>query len=106
MENLATNIYNAIPFVILFGVCIWVMLDAQSIRDDGGRLPGAVDIRPGFWAAGTFLLLILVLPIYLIMRVGYKKQLEKKRAELLARQSAEEPSTDATVWPPPPSSSV
>lgn len=104
MDTAATYIGNILGLVILVGIIIWVFLDAKNIRDDGGRSPGLVNTNPGAWAVGVFMLLIVVLPIYLVVRVRYKRLLTARRialvypSETVFASSAEK----AGVWPPPP----
>ena len=104
MEALSSNIGTVIGFVLLFGATIWVYVDAKAIGSDGGQTPGLVNTKPKLWAAGVFLLLIVFLPVYLLMRVRYKRLLVQRKAELalLPRQDLENPADMAGVWPPPP----
>ena len=104
----ASLIGNVIGLVILFGATVWVFRDAKAIGDDGGRAPGLVNTKPGSWAVGVFLLLILVLPAYLLTRVRYKRLLAERRGQMasLPRQGGEVIAETEGVWPPPPNKPV
>ena len=104
MDSTWNLVGNVIGFVILFGITFWVYVDAKAISSDKGQTPGLVRTQPKLWAAGVFLLLILCLPVYLLMRVRYKRLLAERKAEmaLLAPAEMESPAETAGVWPPPP----
>ena len=57
-----------IAIMIAAGVAIWVFMDAQK---NGYSLPQAIG-----WMLGVFLLMIVALPIYLIMKAKRAKQPE------------------------------
>ncbi len=105
MESVWNLVGNVIGFIILFGVTLWVYIDAKAIGSDGGQSPGLVGTKPKLWAAGVFLALIVFLPAYLLMRVRYKRLLARRKAEmdLSPAQELESPTAAAGVWPPPPS---
>ena len=95
-----TSVLNFISFAPLILAIVWVYLDAKAIGSDGGRSPGLVETKPVAWATGVFLALIVVLPIYLFRRVGYKRELAQRKAQAAAI-AAQDPDTEG-VWPPPP----
>jgi hypothetical protein len=90
--------------MILLGATVWVSLDARAIGDDKGRMPGIVHTKPVAWAAGVFLALIIVLPIYLMVRVRYKRLLAERKAQaaLLSSPSMQAAPDLTGIWPPPP----
>lgn len=97
-----TNIVvNIISFVVLFAITAWVYVDAKAIGTDRRQTPGLVKTSPGLWATGVFLLLIVFLPLYLIMRVRYKR-LALQRKALQAEAGLEYAEDVPGVWPPPP----
>ena len=104
MDLTQNLIGNLIGIIILIGASIWVFIDAKAIGDDKGQMPGLIYTKPGVWAAGVFLLLIVVLPVYLIVRVRYKRIANERRAQLaLQSPPFQETSVDpASTWPPPP----
>lgn len=104
MDSTWNLVGNVIGFIILFGVTVWVYIDAKAIGSDHGQTPGLVKTQPKLWAAGVFLLLIVCLPVYLLMRVRYKRLLAERKAEmvLLDPVGLESPGETAGVWPPPP----
>ena len=104
MESTLNLVGNIIGLIILIGVTSWVYIDAKAIGSDNGQTPDLVKTQPRLWAIGVFLLLIVCLPIYLLMRVRYKRLLAQRKAEiaLLAPPVLESPAEAAGVWPPPP----
>lgn len=102
MNSLAGIIGNVIGFVILFGVVIWVFVDAKAIGSDQGRTPKLLNTYPRLWAAGVFLFLIVVLPLYLLMRIRYKRIAAERRAVLAVVPNGAEVIETEGVWPPPP----
>ncbi|MGI4790362.1 MAG: hypothetical protein ACRYFS_16105 [Janthinobacterium lividum] len=104
MDSTWSLVSNVISVIILFGVTVWVYVDAKAISSDYGQTPGLVKTQPKLWAVGVFLLLIVCLPAYFLMRVRYKRLLVQRRAELalLDPLPLENPAETAGVWPPPP----
>ncbi len=104
MDNTWNLVGNVIGLVILFAITVWVYIDAKAISSDYGRTPGLVKTQPKLWAAGVFLLLIVCLPLYLLMRVGFKRTLAERKAALalLPPSVLESPAEAIGVWPPPP----
>ena len=93
-----------IGFVVLFAVTGWVYVDAKAIGSDHGQTPDLVKTQPKLWAAGVFLLLVVCLPAYLLMRVRFKRLLAERKAERasLTPPVLGSPAETAGVWPPPP----
>ena len=108
MDNTLNLVANAVSFVILFAVTVWVYIDAKAIGSDNGQTPGLVKTQPKLWAAGVFLLLIVCLPAYLFMRVRFKRLLVECKAEMALRAPLvlDSPAETAGVWPPPPQQPV
>lgn len=104
MESITSLLANLLSLFLLAGAVVWVYLDAKAIGDDRGQMPGLVNTKPAAWATGTFLMLIVALPAYLITRVSYKRQAAARKAQrvLLAQQSSEGSAEAAGIWPPPP----
>lgn len=104
VDNTWNLVGNVIGLVILFAITVWVYIDAKAIGSDNGQTPGLVKTQPKLWAAGVFLLLIVCLPAYLLMRIRFKRLLAERRAEitLLPPQDLNSPAETAGVWPPPP----
>jgi hypothetical protein len=104
METFWGYVGNALGLTILIGAAVWVFLDAKAIGDDQGRHPGIVSTKPGYWATGIVLALIFVLPVYLLMRIRYKRLLAERKAQaaLDSPQDQETSADTAGVWPPPP----
>ena len=100
----ASAISNVVGLVLAVVASVWVSLDARAIGSDYGRRPGIVRTKPAAWAGGVFLLLIVFLPAYLLVRVRYKRLLAERRAAAGPTWGqGEEGSGDAAgVWPPPP----
>jgi hypothetical protein len=80
---------------------IWVYVDAKAIGSDRGQSPQMVNTHPRLWATGVFLFLILLLPLYLLARVRYKRLLAQRRALISAPDFAGSEDVPG-VWPPPP----
>ena len=103
MDSTWNLVGDVIGFIILFGITFWVYVDAKAIGSDHGQTPGLVKTQPKLWAAGVFLLLIVCLPVYLLMRVRYKRLLAERKAEMaLTPAGLESQAETAGIWPPPP----
>jgi len=104
METSASLVGPIVSWAVLIALTIWVFVDAKAIGDDHGRSPGLVYTKPAAWAAGVFLALIVVLPIYLVNRVRYKRLAAKHRAAklLLLPPEMDSAAYAPDVWPPPP----
>jgi hypothetical protein len=62
--------------LIIAGFVAWaVVKDATALRNEEFAVLGRSGIIPGLWGVGVFLLMIVFLPIYLIVRSSHKKQL-------------------------------
>jgi hypothetical protein len=108
MQTAAIYIGDIIGIAILIGAMAWVFLDAKAIGDDHGRSPGLVNTKPGAWAVGIFMMLIVVLPIYLVARVRYKHLLAVRRVSVanVAEEVMEGAAEEKGTWPPPPTRPV
>jgi flagellar biosynthesis/type III secretory pathway M-ring protein FliF/YscJ len=73
-----------VPIVI--GTSIWVYFDAKEIGVKKVEGKSVVNPGPVAWLIGCLLLWIVVFPIYLAKRAGFKERLRK------AGQSAQPPS--------------
>ena len=104
MESALNNIVSILSFAVLFGVTVWVHVDAKAIGSDRGQSPRLVNTHPRLWAAGVFLLFIVFLPLYLLARVRYKRLLAERRmpAALVSAPDLEGLEETPGVWPPPP----
>ncbi len=104
MESVAVFAVNILSFMLLAGAIVWVYLDAKSIGSDRGQIPGLVNTKPAAWATGTFLMLIVVVPVYLFARMRYKRQAAERRGQMarLAQEAPAGAADAAGVWPPPP----
>ncbi len=67
----------------LFAIIIAYLIAAWVFEDGQKRYP-IKSVAPWMWAIGTFLFMIIFLPLYLIFRP--KKHESKKNEELLQRQ--------------------
>ena len=102
--GLAANASTLISFALLFGATVWVYVDAKALGSDRGQSPRLVNTHPKLWAAGVFLLLIVFLPLYLVVRVRYKRLLAQRRAAITAVSAPDLEGLEEMpgVWPPPP----
>ena len=96
VSKLAVNILSLVP---LIAAVVWTYLDAKAIGDEHGQMPGLVNTQPAKWAIGVFLLLIVVFPVYLFMRVRFKRLAAERKMQAFEAHHAE---TQGEVWPPPP----
>ena len=93
-----------ISLLLPLGVAIFVYYDAKSLGVKRGQPPGFLASSPTGWAIGCFLLLIVVLPIYLIKRVQYKRLRDERLAAALFVDATQGGVVQPGVWPPPPDS--
>jgi hypothetical protein len=65
---------NWIIAIIIIASIVWAYFDAKAIGVKKGMVKGLADMNIGGWIGGMILLWIVVFPLYLIKRGGFKKR--------------------------------